>query len=190
MGSRSTDHIPVKLPLIASTHFPVRILTGNVLLTRWETDRQTNFFSLVRPSFQSRGHLSVHSTDQLDFLLRFHRLALCHSEHLASIPQCSDSCSQQWSQCPHHSQRDCKGCWVALVHLCGHPHVVREKSHSWLHVLANPMCFVVVNNVWEMSFSLMLQCSREVKVSFCLTRIGACRWVPLMIIFGLVCYVQ
>ena len=37
-----------------------------------------------------RSHLSDDPTDQVDFLVRCHRPALCHSSHLASIPRCGD----------------------------------------------------------------------------------------------------
>ena len=44
----------IDLPLTASTHLIIRIVAGNVLLTRWQTNKQTNLFNFVRPSFQSR----------------------------------------------------------------------------------------------------------------------------------------
>ena len=50
------------------------------------------------------------------FLVRCHRPALCHSSHLASIPRCGDSRSQQRSPCPRHPRRDRKGWRVGLSH--------------------------------------------------------------------------
>ena len=55
IGSLATIRVPrIELPLIASTVITVCVLLGNVLLTRLQTDRQTNLFDFLRPSFQSR----------------------------------------------------------------------------------------------------------------------------------------
>jgi hypothetical protein len=47
----------IELPLSASKVITVCLLPGNVLLTRLQTNKQTNLFNFVRPSFQSREHV-------------------------------------------------------------------------------------------------------------------------------------